>query len=421
MASSGVYGHDMLALFGLDPDFLHLNHGSFGALPNVVREAYNAISQEVERNPDLFIRRCLGQRMREVRRRLAAHLKAHEDECVLIPNVTHGINLILRSLPWSSGQDVLIYTSTAFSQIKRNVFVAGGLPTSPILSEFSLDFPQTHMSILSQFSRHIRAVKGKAASKTIRIAALFDSIVSTPGVTMPWKGMVEICHAEGITSIVDAAHSLGQEPINLSETQPDFWIGNCSKWLYAKRGSAVLYVAQRNQYLIPNNIPAGLGWFEPVADTQTMSLFAGQFYWNGSTDVALPLTLVAALDFRLKIGGEKRIIDYCHTLAIEGGKCVAEILGTEVMDMPEAPGELVGTMVNVLLPLPETIRPSPDVLRAFDQKLFSDRRAYAVIYYHNNCWWVRISAQVYNQLSDFEEFGQLMLIICEEMKREFTD
>ncbi|KAG5350876.1 hypothetical protein C0989_008934 [Termitomyces sp. Mn162] len=132
------------------------------------------------------------------------------------------------------------------------------------------------MSILSQFSRHIRAVKGKAASKTIRIAALFDSIVSTPGVTMPWKGMVEICHAEGITSIVDAAHSLGQEPINLSETQPDFWIG---------------------------------------------------------------------------IGGEKRIIDYCHTLAIEGGKCVAEILGTEVMDMPEAPGELVGTMVYLIVDL----------------------------------------------------------------------
>ncbi|KNZ74473.1 hypothetical protein J132_06822 [Termitomyces sp. J132] len=364
----------MLALFGLDPDFLHLNHGSFGALPNVVREAYNAISQEVERNPDLFIRRCLGQRMREVRRRLAAHLKAHEDECVLIPNVTHGINLILRSLPWSSGQDVLIYTSTAFSQIKRNVFVAGGLPTSPILSEFSLDFPQTHMSILSQFSRHIRAVKGKAASKTIRIAALFDSIVSTPGVTMPWKGMVEICHAEGITSIVDAAHSLGQEPINLSETQPDFWIGNCSKWLYAKRGSAVLYVAQRE-------------WLHRCCTSSHLS-----------SQTILDFDHILALDFRLKIGGEKRIIDYCHTLAIEGGKCVAEILGTEVMDMPEAPGELVGTMVNVLLPLPETIRPSPDVLRAFDQKLFSDRRAYAVIYYHNNCWWVRISAQVYNQV-----------------------
>lgn len=86
--------------------------GSFGSLPNVVREAYNTISEEVERNPDLFIRRRLGERVCEVRRRLAGLLGAHEDECVLIPNVTHGINLILRSFVWTPGGDVIIYSES---------------------------------------------------------------------------------------------------------------------------------------------------------------------------------------------------------------------------------------------------------------------------------------------------------------------
>ncbi|KAG6877701.1 hypothetical protein C0993_004911, partial [Termitomyces sp. T159_Od127] len=288
--------------------------------------------------------------------------------------------------------------STAFTQIKRNVLISGGLPIGPALSEFTLEFPESHMSILSRFTQHIRFIKAAAASETIRIVALFDAVVSTPGVIMPWKAMVKICHAEGITSIVDAAHSLGQESVfDLSEIQPDFWIG-VSKWLYAKRGSAVLYVARKNQHLIPNDIPAGLSWVEPEEHKQTMSQFAGEFYWNGSADVVLPLTVIAALDFRSKIGGEKRIIDYCHALAVNGGRRVAEILGTQVMDMPETSGELIGTMVNVLLPLSKTIRPSPSVTRAVDHKLFHEQRAYAVTYYHNNHWWVRISAQVYNQV-----------------------
>jgi selenocysteine lyase/cysteine desulfurase len=42
---------------------------------------------------------------------------------------------------------------------------------------------------------------------------------------MPWKEMVKICHEEGALSIVDAAHSIGQEKdIDLATVRPDFWI-----------------------------------------------------------------------------------------------------------------------------------------------------------------------------------------------------
>lgn len=39
-----------------------------------------------------------------------------------------------------------------------------------------------------------------------------------------------------------------------------------------------------------------------------------------------------ALDFRQWIGGEAKIFDYCHNLALEGGRRMAEIFGTQVMD-----------------------------------------------------------------------------------------
>ena len=51
-----------------------------------------------------------------------------------------------------------------------------------------------------------------------------------------------------------------------------------------------------------------------------------------------------ALDFRKWIGGEAKIFHYCNNLALEGGRRMAKIFGTQVMD-PN--GELTLNMVNV--------------------------------------------------------------------------
>lgn len=53
---------------------------------------------------------------------------------------------------------------------------------------------------------------------------------------------------------------------------------------------------------------------------------------------------VAALEFRRFLGGEKRITEYCHALAVSGGRTAAEVLGTEVVET--ANGELTANMVR---------------------------------------------------------------------------
>ena len=44
-----------------------------------------------------------------------------------------------------------------------------------------------------------------------RFVAVIDSITSVPGVLMPWKERVKVCKEEGVWSMSDAAHSIGQE------------------------------------------------------------------------------------------------------------------------------------------------------------------------------------------------------------------
>lgn len=65
--------------------------------------------------------------------------------------------------------------------------------------------------------------------------------------------------------------------------------------------------------------------------------------------ISLIEVVAIALAFRKYIGGEKRINDYCHELALTGGRCVAAILKTEVMDSDKIPEELIGNMVRTKL------------------------------------------------------------------------
>ena len=50
-----------------------------------------------------------------------------------------------------------------------------------------------------------------------------------------------------------------------------------------------------------------------------------------------------ALEFRQWVGGEHKINDYCHNLALSGGRRLAEILGTQVIDEN---GEFTANMVH---------------------------------------------------------------------------
>jgi selenocysteine lyase/cysteine desulfurase len=121
--------------------------------------------------------------------------------------------------------------------------------------------------MLTSFRHHLRSLQRPEASTSNpepKVVAVIDAIVSNPGALLPWEEMVKICREENVWSVVDAAHCIGQQVgINLSQSKPDFWVSvrsayeearrrqlsysqNCHKWLYAKRGCAVLYVAERS-------------------------------------------------------------------------------------------------------------------------------------------------------------------------------
>ena len=72
--------------FLLDPEIHFLNHGSFGATPKPVFEAYQNWQRRLERQPVLFLGREYDELLKGSRRVLGEYLNADVDDLVYIPN-----------------------------------------------------------------------------------------------------------------------------------------------------------------------------------------------------------------------------------------------------------------------------------------------------------------------------------------------
>jgi hypothetical protein len=105
---------------------------------------------------------------------------------------------------------------------------------------------------------------------------------------------------------------------------------------------------------------------------------------------------LAALDFRQWLGGEKKINDYCRSLALSGGKRLSQLLGTPLLDPT---GEFTLNMTNVGLPLALDIPNNAVTLEIFMRNLLESWQVSATIFQHNGRWWVRASAQVWNEVN----------------------
>lgn len=184
------------------------------------------------------------------------------------------------------------------------------------------------------------------------------------------------------------------------------------------------------------------------------SSFAEMFAYVGTLDNSPYLCVKDAIEWRKKVlGGEDRIREYCFGLAQEGGGKVAEILGTWVMQNQE--GTLIHCfMVNVALPLviappsntkkqqvedghndelekayvgatqvrgEETIIPYKDAQRIWEwmtKVLVEEYQTFIPVYYHVGRFWVRLSAQVYLDMDDFEWTGRTLKELSDRVARK---
>jgi isopenicillin-N epimerase len=314
----------MRELFLLDPDVVFLNHGSFGACPRPVFEAYQDWQRELEREPVDFIFRRLPGLLAEARAALGAYVGAPADDLTFVQNAGTGVNIAARSIDLQPGDEVL---ATGLE------YGACDFAWESICSKAGARYVRVEMPFPVG-----DVVDLLFAQKTERTRVVYAShITSETGIRLPIEEIVARGRAEGLTTIVDGAHAPAHVPLDLDALGADFYAGNCHKWLCAPKGSGFLHVRPEHQERVDGAI-VSWGHREP-------STFISRTEEQGTRDDSAYLAVPAAIEFQQEHDWDA-VRARCVALCREARRELCAVLGTE----PIAPEEMVLQMASVRIP-----------------------------------------------------------------------
>ncbi|KAF7186603.1 Hercynylcysteine sulfoxide lyase [Pseudocercospora fuligena] len=417
-------GEEALKHFGFKSTYRNLNHGSFGTFPRHIRSVLHSFQDECEGEPDKFIRYAYPRKLDESRETIAEYLHAPVEACVYVSNATTGVNTVLRNLVYQPG-DVIIYFATIYGACHKTVdYLEETTPVTSAKVEYT--YPLSDADLLSRFKETIGNIR--ASGKNPKLA-MFDTIVSMPGVRVPFEALTKTCREEGVLSLIDGAHSVGQIPMNLSKLDPDFYVSNAHKWLHVPRGCAVFYVPVRNHHLMRSTLPTSHGFVPKTGGAisplppSAKSEFVNNFEFVGTIDNSPYLCVPAALEWRSRLTwqgkkGEDAIMQYSWQLARRAGEIVSKALDTEIMENAEGTLGKDVNFANVALPIDFEKDASGDmpiateIAQWLSKVLVEEYDTFLAILVHGGKFWTRLSAQIYLTEKDFEWAGKTLKDVC---------
>jgi isopenicillin-N epimerase len=191
--------------------------------------------------------------------------------------------------------------------------------------------------------------------------------------------------------LVDGAHAPGSIALDVPAIGADWYVANLHKWGWTPRSLGFLWVAaERHEGLHPTVVSWGLD-----------EGLTTEFDWVGTRDPSAALAAPAAIAYRAELG-EAEILRHTHDLAWRAGALLCERLGTE----HGRDESQIAAMVA--LPLPEAMgTTAEDAERLRDALLFEDHIEVPVNARDGRLW-LRVSAQIYNELADVERLAQAL-------------
>ena len=366
--------------WSLDPGFLTVNHGSFGATPKVVLHEQDDWRRRLEAQPTRFMSTVLPDAIRDAAAHMAAFVNARPDDIAFVDNATSGCNAVLRSLRLLPDDEVLVLDH-GYGAVRDTVrFITERVGAR--MTESAVPFPDVSNDGV------ISAVQSALTPRTRLV--VIDHITSASALVLPIDLITAACHDANVPVLVDGAHGPGHIDVSLTA---DWYTGNCHKWLCAPKGSAFLWTSpsrQADTHPTVTSHGSGKGYLR-------------EFDWTGTRDPSAILSIPAALKFHNRLGGpllRQRNI----ALAAEAATLVARRLNTETI-----PGD--GAMRLVRLPIDPAIGALN--LRASLLTAGTDAPVHAI----GGALWLRLSAFAYNDLDDYIRLADLVAGVLRESSK----
>ncbi len=361
--------------FLLRPDMAFLNHGSFGACPKPVFDTYQSWQRELEAQPVEFLGRRINGLLAEARTTLGRYVGTDANNLAFVPNATHGVNIVARSLDLGPGDEVLATDHEYGASDRTWRFICGLRGARYVRRAIPLPLA-SDAEIVEELWRGV----------TERTKVIFLSHITSPtAVIFPVAEVCKRARDAGILTVIDGAHAPGQLGLQLDEIGADFYTGNCHKWLCAPKGAGFLYVRPDRQPLV-KPLVVSWGW---ESDEPGPSPFVDHFAWVGTADPAAYFSVAAAIAFQKEYNW-REVRDACHKMAVWAAELISGVVGTPRISSDD------GFVQMSSLEFPE------GSISRLGTRLWDDYRVEVPLVRWNGREFLRISIQAYNKPEDVE-------------------
>jgi selenocysteine lyase/cysteine desulfurase len=207
----------------------YLDHATQGAVPRRAADALRRYSATCERPPEAAHAEAEAALTR-VRATLGRLLNCEPRQLAFVPSTSDGMGIALDAVGWRPGDNVVLaegeHPSVKYPCDKlagHGVEVRRApAPDGRVLAESLIDRLDRRTRVLAV--SHVRWSNGFKADL---------------------GAIAEACRTREALLFVDAIQSLGVEPLDLADVQPDILVSGCFKWLLGIPGVAVMYVGDR--------------------------------------------------------------------------------------------------------------------------------------------------------------------------------
>jgi isopenicillin-N epimerase len=364
---------DVLRAFELDPEFVHLNHGSYGAVPRAVRLEQDRLRAGIERNPTGFYQNEYPALIRATAEQVARRLGGEAKDWVFSENATAAVNAVLQSLDLGPGDEILT-TSHAYGAVAKAMALTAERRGARLrIAEVP--------PLVSDEEDVLEAI-ADALGPCTRLLVV-DHITSQTATVFPVQRIAGIARAAGVPLLVDGAHAPGQIALDAPSLGADWYTGNAHKWMFAPRGCGILWTRPERQAVTR---PA-------VLSHGTDQGYTEAFDWIGTRDPSPWLSFEAAALAHDGFGGEALMADN-RGLAAKGAEEIAAALSAKIAGAAAMRVSMAALLLRVNYD-------SVDGAAVYRRKLAAEHRIMAPIYVFAGALWLRVSAQIYNTPEDY--------------------
>lgn len=376
--TSGLRARDA---WPLAPEVVHLNHGSFGAVPIEVVRHQDALRAQADLSPVGWFPR-IAEHMAEARAAVAPFVGARAEDTVFVPNASAAATVVFNSLTLDADDEILV-TDHGYGAITMGA--------ARLARRFGARVRTLSIPLLAEDDEIVELFRGAIGARTRLLVV--DQITSPTARMLPTRRITDLAHERGARVLIDGAHAPGLVPDAAIVGGGDWWFGNMHKWPCAPRGSALLVTQDADRQDLWPLIDS---WGAPEP-------FPERFDTQGTIDATTYLSTPAALDFIEREHGWARTRETMTALADHGADVIAAAMQPYVADdaRVRVPGEVPGMR---LVRLPDGLGRTREEADALRMTLFDRVGVETAFTSFEGRGYYRLSVHLYTETSDFEAF-----------------